>query len=107
MTREALFHLEDGSPVYRGEVLHVAPEYFNRAGATVHAEFSAEGGDSVTVRTIPEGAVPTIPISALSREPHPDTTDREHLAQALGTALHSITDRDLRMFRAGVLHAKR
>lgn len=39
MTRKVLFNLADGS---------------HRAGAAVQAEFSAEGGDTVTVRTIPE-----------------------------------------------------
>lgn len=105
MNQEPLFHLVDGSPVYRGEVLHVAPGYLHRAGATCKAEFPAKG-DQVCVRSIPTGAVPTIPLAALSREPHPDTTDRAALAKILGQPARNITGRDLDVFRAGQLHAR-
>lgn len=106
MTPEALFHLADGSPVYRGDILHVAPYLCHRAGATCEAEFSANGSDEVTVRSIPSGAVPTVPISGLSRTPHPDTTDRALMAKLLRMTVRSITERDLEMFRAGRLHAE-
>lgn len=104
MTCEALFHLVDGSPVYRGDVLHVAPRYAHRAGATCKAEFPG-CGEQVTVRSIPAGAVPTVPVAALSRKPHPDTTDSFLLAELLGVHVCDIKLRDLRAFRAGVAYA--
>lgn len=101
MSREPLFHLTDGSPVYHGDVLHVAPAYLSRAGATCRAEFRGEG-DSVVIRSIPAGAVPRVPISALLREPHPDTVDRAHIVGSLRDLRSGdISGRDLRMFRLG------
>lgn len=101
MTAEPLFHLYDGSPVHLGERLHIAPDYLNQAGATCTAEFRSDGCDTVTVRS-EGGAVPTVPIWALSREPHPDTADRQRLADALGVYPSEISRRDLKMFRAGL-----
>jgi inhibitor of KinA sporulation pathway (predicted exonuclease) len=69
MKNEPLFHLLDGSPVHRDDELYVAHEYVFRAGARCRAEFKADG-DFVTVRSVPSGAVPSVPLSALSRTPH-------------------------------------
>jgi hypothetical protein len=104
MTIEPLFHLKDGSPVHRGDLLHVAPDYLNNAGATCTAEFPGGGCDAVTVRSA-NGAVPTVPIWALSRNPHPDTVDRQRLANARGVSTSQISRRDLEMFRAGLAAA--
>jgi hypothetical protein len=96
--REVLFQLDDGSSVYRGDVLHVAPRYMQQAGSRVTAEKPAYG-DVVTVRS-DNGAVPMLPVSALSREPHPDVTDATEIASLLGGYPHQVSGRDLRLYRA-------
>ena len=99
---EPLFHCE-GRPVFKGDKLHVAPRFQSKAGSIVTAEFKAYGvldGEEVTVRT-DNGAVPTVPVSALSWKPHPDVTDRQRIQDLTGMWPRNISDRDLRMFRLG------
>ena len=69
----------DGKKVLPGQELHVAPEYHSRAGASGKVE--RHHGDSVTLRH-KSGAVPTVPITALSWTPFPETIAREELTQA-------------------------
>lgn len=70
-----MFELE-GRPVRRGDRLFVAPGYFQRAGPQVTAIVEARDGQ-LTVRSQSGGAVATLPVNALSWEPHPDTVDME------------------------------
>lgn len=100
-TREALpqlFVLE-GRQVHKGDVLHVNPAYHARAGTTVKAEYPAGSGWAVCRSD--NGAVPDLPIEALSWTPHPDSEDREAIARATNRHGAQVTDRDLEMFRCG------
>lgn len=67
-----LFEVE-GRPVFRGDLLHCPPHLFSRAGETVRAEFPEYGDGRVVVRSIPSQAVPTVRVSELSWNPHPET----------------------------------
>lgn len=67
-----LFILE-GRAVYRGDQLFVSPEFYRNAGTIVTAEFAkSDGCEWVTVRSV-NGAVPQIPMSALSWTEHADS----------------------------------
>jgi hypothetical protein len=63
-----LFHLHDGTPVFKGDILYHPDK--RRVGWYCVAEFEPNG-EYVTVRS-PEGAVPTILISELRKEPPPE-----------------------------------
>lgn len=82
------FELE-GRTVRPGQVLHVAPTYWWRAGPSGKVERLC--GDSVVLRT-DNGAVPTVPLDCLSWEPHPETLAREELRAA---GFVRPTDRDV------------
>lgn len=69
----------EGRTVLSGQVLHVHPAYHRRAGSTGRVE--RYYGDSVMLRSN-NGAVPTVPLSALSWTPHPETVAMEELAHA-------------------------
>jgi len=60
-----LFNLSDGTRIFRGDILS-HPDHRN-VGWYCTAEFKPKG-DFVTVRS-PNGAVPTVKISTLKREP--------------------------------------
>lgn len=75
MQQEVLFEL-DGRPVHRGDRLCVAPSYQNLGGSVVEAYRAAIDGHAI-FRAVPTGAVPTLPVSAVSWAPHPDTVDLE------------------------------
>ena len=68
-----------GRLVKPGQILHVSPSYHMQAGASAKVE--RYHGDTVTLRT-DNGAVPTVPITALSWEPQPETVAKEELQQA-------------------------
>lgn len=101
---EPLFYLEDQSPVYRGDTLHVDPRYISRAGDEVTAEWRAEGY-LVIVRSR-NGAVPTLPVSALTRTPHPRTVTMRKIAEAMGILFQNVTERDIRVWEAAVASLK-
>ena len=67
--RQPLYEVE-GKPVYEGDVLHCHPSLFSRAGLTAKAYRESFGGRAVMQS--PSGAVPTVDISLLSWEPHPE-----------------------------------
>lgn len=69
----------EGRIVRPGQVMHVAPSYHWCAGDQGAVE--RFHGDSVTLRSS-NGAVPTVPLSALSWEPHPETVAMEEMARA-------------------------
>ena len=73
--RKVLFECE-GRPVYAGDRLFVASHYHQRCGAEVEA-YREVNGESAVFRAIPSGAVPTLPITAVSWTPDPDTVDFE------------------------------
>jgi len=104
---EVLFRLEDGSPVYGGDTLHVAPEYLRKAGAVVTAAFRCDhvAAIEVTVRS-KNGAVPTIPIKALSREPHPHTIIVSEISAATGIMMSDVSNRDIRVWKAAIASIK-
>lgn len=77
--RLPLYEVE-GKPVYEGDVLHCHPSIFSRAGATVKAYQESFGGRAV-MRSH-SGAVPTVDISLLSWEPHPETIAMQELEKA-------------------------
>ena len=96
MKTDVLFEL-DGKPVRRGDRLHVAPGYYYQAGAEVEADYEASGGSAV-FRAVPSGAVPTLPVSAVSWSAHPDTLDLEAMSRQ-GIGRPSV--RDLSVWRLG------
>lgn len=68
MSQEPLFHLCTGEPVYRGDVLW-HPDHVN-VGWWCKAEFRPDEGDTVyVVVRSPNGAVPTVRIADLRKEP--------------------------------------
>ena len=69
----------DGRTVRPGQMMHIAPGYHSRAGAVAKVE--RYYGDSVLLRT-DNGAVPTVPLTAISWEPHPETVAMEELNAA-------------------------
>lgn len=86
--RDFEFRLE-GRTVRPGQELHVHPLHWAKAGPSGKAEIFH--GDAVTLRT-DNGAVPTVPLSALSWKPHPQTVALEELRQAGFTrpTLHDV-----------------
>lgn len=99
--RKPLFFLTDNSPVFRGEKLHVHPSYWRKAGAVVTAEFECgtrEAG-AVVVRS-DNGAVPDVPLAALTRLPHPDAADSMKISLLLDCDVHEVSRRDLKLWRA-------
>jgi len=68
-----------GRMVLPGQMLHVSPEFHCKAGT--HGRVERYYGDSVMLRS-DNGAVPTVPLVALSWEPHPETTAMEELQNA-------------------------
>ena len=65
MDRELLFYLDDGRAVYRGDILYHPDMWY------CTAEFVTTNVRTVTVRA-PNGAVPTVNISDLCRNPPPE-----------------------------------
>jgi hypothetical protein len=64
--RQELFYLLDGTPVFKGEILyHPDPV---KVGWYCKAEFEVRESGYVTVRS-PNGAVPTVRIADLRKEP--------------------------------------
>lgn len=74
-----LFTLE-GRDVYEGDELHVDPAFHRQAGARVEAYRAADGSDVVRCRSA-SGAVPLVPLHALSWQPFPETVVRESLVR--------------------------
>ena len=64
--RKPLFYLLDNTPVYEGDVLY-HPDPI-KVGWYCKAEFEPDNVEYVTVRS-PNGAVPTVLISNLRKEP--------------------------------------
>lgn len=77
-----------GRTVRPGQVMHLAPQYWQRAGAQATVE--RYYGDSVMLRT-DNSAVPTVPLDALSWEPHAETLAMEGLRVA-GFARPTLRD---------------
>lgn len=102
---DLMFHLVDGSPVFRGDELYVHPKYIQQAGAKVRAEFKTDF-DVVTVRSIPSGAVPSLPINALSREPSPEAVVMCEVAKALCIQPYDVSKRDIKIWSAAVLASR-
>lgn len=100
-TKPILFTL-DGREVHCGDLLHVAPDYQSKAGATVEAYREALDGFAV-FRSVTNGAVPTMPLSAVSWEPNPDTIDLETMRKQ-GIRRPSV--KDLEIWRLGRYHAQ-
>lgn len=84
----------EGKTVKPGQLMHVAPAYHWRAGAVGRVE--RYFGDSVLLRS-DNGAVPTVPLSALSWDPHPETVAREELRTA---GFHRPSKRDVAVWIA-------
>jgi len=89
-----LFELE-GRPVMRGQELHIAPSYHWRAGARAKVE-RFHNDEEVQLRS-DNGAVPTVPVRALSWRAHPDTVAMEQMAEA---GLGRASQRDLAVWKA-------
>jgi hypothetical protein len=83
-----------GRTVRPGQVLHVAPHMWWRAGPSGRVE--RYYGDSVCLRA-DNGAVPTVPIDCLSWEPHPTTVALEQLR---GAGFPNPTTRDVAVWQA-------
>lgn len=96
MQAEVLFEL-DGNAVHHGDRLHVAPGYHERAGADVEAYCESSGGFAI-FRAVPSGAVPTLPISAVSWAPHPDTVDLKAMRLQ---GIQRLNVNDLNVWRLG------
>jgi len=69
----------EGKTVYPGQLMHIHPEYQYHAGAIAKVE--RYYGDSVMLRTV-NGAVPTVPIWAISWHKHPKSEARLGLLRA-------------------------
>ena len=78
-----------GRFVTPGQLMHVAPEFWWRAGRSGRVERYRE--DRVVLRS-ENGAVPTVPLHALLWEPHPKTTA---LAELRSAGFTHPTDRDV------------
>lgn len=92
---EMKFEFEhQGRTVRPGQRMHVAPAYWQKAGpiGTVERYF----GDSVVLRA-DNGAVPTVPLEALSWDPHPETVALEELRDA---GFNRPTTRDVMVWMA-------
>lgn len=105
MSTARLFRLMDGSPVYRGDKLHVHREYWRQAGPVVTAEFADGRGPGEVIVRSDNGAVPSVPIAALTREEHPHTAMSVFLADKLGCKAHEVTRRDLFVYQLGLSKA--
>ncbi|MEY2875851.1 MAG: hypothetical protein RLZZ373_3222 [Pseudomonadota bacterium] len=101
MTRDELeFSFEhEGRTVTPGAVLYVHSDYHWLAGPRGRVE--RYHGDQVTLRTC-NGAVPVLPLSALSWAPHPETLAMEEMAAA-GVANPSRRDVAVWMLGRGAL----
>ena len=80
MSKQPLYEVE-GRPVFYGDVLHLPPRLFNRAGPSVRAYLADDGSGEATMRS-DSGAVPTVRICDLSWEPHPETIALQELEKA-------------------------
>ena len=69
----------DGRLVRPGQIMYIHPNYFRQAGTVAKVE--RYYGDSVMLRSS-NGAVPHVPVSALSWYPHPTTTALGNLVLA-------------------------
>lgn len=96
MQEKVLFELE-GKPVHPGDRLYVDPGYVNQGGTEVEAYGEASNGHAV-FRAVPSGAVPTLPISAVSWTPHPDGLDIDAMRRQ-GITRPSF--RDITVWRLG------
>ena len=77
---ERVFEFQHQGRIVRpGQVLHVAPALWRRAGPWGKVE--RYYGDTVMLRS-DNGAVPTVPLDCLSWEPHPETVAMEELRAA-------------------------
>lgn len=76
---KALFTLE-GRNVYEGDELHVDPVFHREAGARVEAYRAADGSGVARCRSA-SGAMPLVPLHALSWHPFPETVVRESLVR--------------------------
>lgn len=83
-----------GRTVRPGQRMHVSPAYWQKAGPVGKVE--RYYGDSVTLRT-DNGAVPTVPLEALSWDPHPETVAMEDLREA---GFQRPTTRDVQVWLA-------
>lgn len=79
MSEQVFEFQHQGRTVRPGQVLHVAPALWWRAGPCGRVE--RYYGDSVMLRS-DNGAVPTVPLHCLSWEPHPETVAMEELRAA-------------------------
>ena len=71
----------EGRPVHVGDLLHCPPALFSRAGPTVLAYMPDFGTGEAVMRSL-NGAVPTVRISDLSWQPHPETLAMEQMEAA-------------------------
>lgn len=80
MPSELQFQFEhEGRIVRPGQMMHIHPSHHRAAGATAIVE--RHHGNSVTLRT-DNGAVPQVPLAALSWVPHSETVAMEELTRA-------------------------
>ena len=91
----------NGRPVYFGDILHIAPEYYSAAGAQAKAERFY--GCSVQMRS-KNGAVPTVPVEALSWEPHPEVVALETMREA---GIRRPSYRDLEVWKKAMAYAQK
>ena len=97
MTIPPLFEVE-GRPVARGDVLYHRD--VNRTGGRVTAEFPADG-EWVTVRST-NGAVPSVRVTDLSWECHPEVKlRRQFLRQARDAGMVRTTEREFEAWMLG------
>lgn len=77
MNTEFDFEFEvEGRAVHPGDLMYVNPLYYWKAGTRGKVEKFY--GDSVLLRS-PNGAVPTVPVTALSWSPFPEGIARDEL----------------------------
>lgn len=98
MSPKVLFEVA-GRSVVRGDVLFHRD--IQRTGGRVTAEFEAQG-EFVTVRSNPSGAVPTVRVSDLSWERHPEDVLREQfIEKSRDKGIWRTTERDFQMWLLG------
>jgi hypothetical protein len=92
---EPYFYL-DGRPVFKGQVLYIKPKWHQEVGESVTIEYKPNQDNQITVRC-DNGAVPTIPIIALSWSLPEETRAREDMRKI---GITSPTDREVSIWLA-------
>lgn len=82
----------EGRIVRPGQIMHLHPHYHWSAGDKGKVE--RYDGDKVTLRHV-SGAVPVVPVTALSWEPHPETVAMQEMEDA---GVRRPTPRDVRIW---------